>query len=145
MEQEIEFQNLRMTALEKNGDYSLSLSIASGFVDYNVTIRLERCDFEIITTDEWRATLLQAAMHNPFQLRHTALTENEQRKYLDIILHARESLVEPFLTELDHGQANGAISNMVSITSKTEYQSLRNGNWFNKNLHKHNKQLQLML
>jgi hypothetical protein len=97
-----------------------------------VIVRLEKCDFEIITTDEWRATLLQAAMHNPFQLRHTALTEIEQRKYLDIILQARESLVKSFLTELDHSQANEAISNMVYITSKTERQSLRNGNWLNQ-------------
>lgn len=131
MEQEIQFQKLRMTALEKDGDYSLNISIASGFVDFGVTVPLEKCDFEVIATDEWRATLLQAAMHNPFQLGHTALPENEQRKYLDIILHAPESLVDSFLTELDHGQANGAISNMVSITAKAEYQILRNGNWFN--------------
>ncbi|WPC75902.1 hypothetical protein [Vibrio porteresiae] len=131
MENEIKFQNLRMIALEKGGNYSLNISIASGIVDFGVTVALERRDYEVISTDELRATLLQAAMHHPFQLRQTALTENEQRKYLDIILHSPESEVENFLTELDHGPANGAISNMVHITAKRDYQSLRDGNWFN--------------
>ena len=131
MENEIKFQNLRMIALEKGGNYSLNISIASGIVDFGVTVALERRDYEVISTDELRATLLQAAMHHPFQLRQTALTENEQRKYLDIILHSPESEVENFLTELDHGPANGAISNMVRITANRDYQSLRDGNWFN--------------
>ncbi|WP_339899135.1 hypothetical protein [uncultured Gilvimarinus sp.] len=131
MENEIKFQNLRMIALEKDGDYSLNISIASGIVDFGVTVSLEKRDFEVISTNELRAALLQAAMHHPFQLRQTALSENQQRKYLDVVLHAPESEVEDFLTELDHGRANGAISNMVRITTNQDYQSLRNGNWFN--------------
>ncbi|WP_297811359.1 hypothetical protein [uncultured Methylophaga sp.] len=131
MEKKIKFQNLRMIAIAKDGDYSLKISIASGFVDFGVTVPLENRDFEIIATDEWRATLLQAAMHHPFQLKETALSKSEQKKYLDIILHAQESEVEAFLTELDHGRANGAISNMVRITAKADYQNLRDGKWFN--------------
>ncbi len=131
MEKEIKFHNLRMTALKKDRKYSLNISVDSGFVDFSVVVPLNKRDFEVIATDEWRATLLQAAMHHPFQLRRTALTADEQRKYLDIILHAPKSEVELFLTHLDHGEANGAISNMVSFAAKVEYQSLRNGFWFN--------------
>ncbi|ENM5876027.1 hypothetical protein NTE03_004024 [Vibrio mimicus] len=131
MEKEVKFQNLRMIALKKDDNYSLEISVASGFADFFVVVPLNKLDFEVIASDERRATLLQASMHHPFQLRDTALSENEQRKYLDVILHAPEVEVETFLTELDHGSANGAISNMVCITAKGEYQSLRNGNWFN--------------
>ncbi|KQB06576.1 hypothetical protein [Vibrio metoecus] len=136
MEKKVKFQNLRMIALEKDGNYSLDISVASGFAEFYVVVPLNKLDFEVIASDERRATLLQAAMHHPFQLRDTALSENEQRKYLDVILHAPEPEVENFLTELDHGSANGAISNMVRITAKSEYQSLRNGNWFNSNVPK---------
>ena len=74
--------------------------------------------------------LLQAALHRPFQLQETALDKSEQRYYLDKILHANESKVNTFLTELDHGQANGAISNMVRKASDRDIENLRNGDWF---------------
>lgn len=87
-------------------------------------------DFKIIENDKYRVALLQAALHRPFQLQETTLDKSEQRYYLDKILHANESEVNTFLTKLDHGQANGAISNMVRKSSDRDIENLRNGDWF---------------
>jgi len=128
---EIEFKKLRMIATSSGGVYRLEISIASGFVDFLVTIGLNQQDFEVIGKDEERAAFLHAALHRPFQRQKTALGEAEQRQYLDVILHGSESEVESFLTDKDHGAANGAISNMIRITCGREQSLMRQGNWFN--------------
>lgn len=130
MDNEIIFYDLRMLAKAKNGIYTLEISVESGFAEFNVTININAQDFEVIENDKYRAALLQAVLHRPFQLQKTALDENEQRYYLDKILHANESEVAALLTKLDHGQAHGAISNMLRITSDRDMEKLCNGNWF---------------
>ncbi|MGL6394614.1 hypothetical protein ACSZMV_11925 [Aeromonas veronii] len=93
---EIKFDALRMQASFCDGVYSLNISIASGFADFVVTIPLSRPDFEVIEKDIERAAFLQAALHEPFQLRATALDEVELRRYLDVILHGSKLCVEDF-------------------------------------------------
>lgn len=127
---EIVFEALRMyIALESSGA-RLFVSIASGFADFEVTLPLSDKDLQVFRTDSERPALFQAALHHPFQLRETALSETEQRRYLDIILHSPVAEVEAFLTTLDHGSANGGISNMLKITSGRDQQSMRRGTWF---------------
>ena len=126
------FENLSMAILYDSGTYSLSLSVESGFVEFTVMIPLTDKDVEAIKTDNERATFLQAALHHPFQLKETWLKNREQRHYLDKILHSSKAEVEAFLTEIDHGEANGAISNMVHITCGKDQGILRNGEWFNR-------------
>lgn len=128
---EVRFDELRMLASSCDGACLLELAIASGFADFSVTIPLRQPDFEVIERDEERAAFLQAALHDPFQLQATALGVEEQRRHLDIILHGSKSDVEEFLTEKDHGVANGAISNMVRITCGKEQSLMRRGKWFN--------------
>lgn len=130
MHKEVDYDNLRMIAKAENGIYTLMVFVSSGFADFHVTMNIEDRDFEVIENDKYRAALLQAALHRPFQLQETALDENELRYYLDKILHADESDVNAFLTKLDREQANGAISNMLRITSNRDMEKLRNGNWF---------------
>lgn len=127
---EINFDGLGMYAFVDEDSTSLCVLIASGFADFEVRIRLNEKDLRVLQTDSERAAFLQAALHQPFQLRQTALTEIEQRKYLDIILHASVAEVERFLTVLDHGVANGAISNMLRMTRGRDQQTMRNGRWF---------------
>lgn len=127
---EVKFEELRMLASSCDGAYLLEIAIASGFADFVVTIPLSRIDFEVIEGDKERAAFLQAALHDPFQLKATALGATEQRRYLNIILHGSESYVEAFLTEKDHGIANGAISNMVYMTCGKEQSLMRQGKWF---------------
>ena len=127
----IVFKNLRMIATSNKGEHILSISVESGFVGFEVSISLTKEDFAVIESENERAAFLQAALHHPFQLKETRLGDAEQRRYLDMILHAPESEVEHFLTDLDHGAANGAISNMVRITCGKDQALLRCGQWFN--------------
>jgi hypothetical protein len=126
----IKFNNLRMTAIENDGKYFLEICVASGHTDFTIGINIEEHDFNVIETDEERSSFLHAAFHHPFQLKDTSLNEGEQRHYLDIIIHSTKSEVEKFLTEMDNGSAHGAVSNMVSITSKRDYSLIREGHWF---------------
>ncbi|MES9934585.1 MAG: hypothetical protein ABW162_17420 [Candidatus Sedimenticola sp. PURPLELP] len=128
---EVKYDNLRMKASACGEAYSMDLVVASGFTDFIVTIRLNQRDFEVIENIEERAALLCAALHHPFQLRETALNELEQRNYLEVILHEATPVVEHFLTEKDHGNANGAISNFMQITTGREQSLMRKGQWFN--------------
>ena len=126
------FRNLRMILLSNEEGFSLDLGVASGHVDFSVSIKLTEEDYLVINTDEERAAFLQAAFHDPFQLKETWLTESEQRMYLDTILHSTTETIEAFLTEKDHGRANGSISNMVRITLGRDQSILRAGEWFEK-------------
>jgi len=130
MDKKIIFYDLRMLAIAEKGIYILEISVESGFAEFNVNININAQDFEAIENDKYRAILLNAALHRPFQLKETALQETDQRYYLDKILHADESEVNVFLTKLDHGQANGAISNMVCKASNRDSKKLRSGDWF---------------
>lgn len=126
----IVFHNLRMVLQSNDNDFSLDLCVSSGVIDFSITISLLEKDYAVIEKDEERAVFLQAALHRPFQLKDTWLTESEQRHYLDIILHAPKTEVELFLTEKDHGRANGAISNAMNITSGRDQSEMRSGSWF---------------
>ena len=130
MDRKIIFYDLRMLAKVENGVYILDISVESGFAEYSVLIDINAQDFEVIENDKYRAVLLKAALHQPFQLKETVLDKGEQRHYLDIILHADESKVNVFLTKLDHGQAYGAISNMVRKVSNKDVERLWKGDWF---------------
>lgn len=126
------FKDLRMSVLSENGEHSLSLCVESGFVEFVVSIALTEDDLRVIKNDPERASFLQAALHHPFQLKETRLESNELRHYLDMILHSKKSDSESFLTEIDHGRAHGAISNMVRITCGKDQCLLRQGQWFNR-------------
>lgn len=119
-----------MRASSHDEVYSLELAVSSGFADFFVTISLSRPDFEVLEQDEERAAFLQAALHDPFQLQSTVLSATEQRQYLDVILHGSRSDAEAFLTDKDHGRANGAVSNMVHLTCGYEQSLMRSGIWF---------------
>ena len=126
------FENLRMAISCDNGEHSLSLSVESGFIGFDVTIPLIEQDVAVLESDTERAAFLQAALHHPFQLKETRLDRAGQRYYLDRILHSPKSEVEDFLTNIDHGRANGAISNMVNTTCNKDHWKLRKGQWFNQ-------------
>ncbi|WP_153039180.1 hypothetical protein [Microbulbifer sp. Q7] len=130
---EIKFNELYMSASKDGEMYFLELYIASGHMEYEVKVELEKIDFEILEKDAERAVFVHAALHHPFQSGSSALTKEKQREYLDIILHASKPEVEKFLTEKDHGSANGAVSNMVRITKQRDQSIMRQGKWFIEN------------
>ncbi|MGP5069750.1 MULTISPECIES: hypothetical protein [Psychrobacter] len=65
MDKEIIFYDLRMLAKAENGAYTLSISVESGFAEYNVIIDINAQDFKIIENDKYRVALLQAARAFP--------------------------------------------------------------------------------
>lgn len=125
---QIKFDDLLMIATSGE-NYSLNVCIASGVATFDISIKLNHQDFAVIAENYERAALLQAAFHRPFQLEATALSEKEQRHYLDIILHGSKATVAAFLTERDL-DSNGAISNMLRITCDRDPGELRKGHWF---------------
>lgn len=127
----IQYDKLRMVAIAADNNYTMTLSVASGFADFPVSISISKADFDVIKTNEERAALLCAAMHHPFQLSETRLSPVEQKHYLSVVLHAPVAEAEAFLTEKDHGTANGAISNYMRLTYGREQSQMRLGKWFN--------------
>lgn len=128
----IVFEHLGMTVLTHEGQHWLSLCVASGHMEFEVALPLTDEDRAVIEADEERAAFLQAALHQPFQLKETRLGDLEQRLYLDTILHAPRKEVEAFLTQKDQGRANGAISNMLRLTCRRDCDSMRSGQWFKR-------------
>ncbi|OBP14491.1 hypothetical protein A5320_12035 [Rheinheimera sp. SA_1] len=119
-----------MQATKDGETYNLEFLVASGHMEYEVSVELEMRDFLVLENDSERAAFLQATLHYPFQAGRSALTKEKLREYLDVILHASQSEVERFLTDMDHGIANGAISNMVRITKQRDQYLMRQGKWF---------------
>ena len=130
---ELIFNDLYMSATNDGEIYFLELYVASGHMEYEVKLKLEKRDFKVLEIDSERAVFLQAALHHPFQGGKSALNEDQQREYLDTILHSSKSEVEKFLTDKDHGSANGSISNMVRITKQRDQSLMRQGTWFIEN------------
>ena len=128
----IVFKQLRMSIKARFGRYLLTLGVDSGIVSFCVDLRISRKDYLVLEADGERRSLLQAALHQPFQLQETTLSRTEQRKYLDSILHASKKETEDFLTALDRECANGAISNMVRITSGKDPAMMQDGMWFDR-------------
>ena len=128
---EIMFKHLKMSIQSRLfGRYLLNLAVDSGIVSFTVDLPITYKDYLVIKTDGERASFLQAALHQPFQLQETRLGRAEQRRYLDAILHAPKNETEEFLAKLDRGRANGAIANMLRITSGKDSAAIRNGEWF---------------
>jgi hypothetical protein len=128
---EVKYNSLRMMAFASGEGHKMELSVESGFASFTVSVTINQRDFDVIKQNEERAALLCAAMHHPFQLRETKLNQDEQRHYLDVILHSPTHEVEKFLTKKDHGSANGAISNFIRLTYDREQSLMRQGKWFN--------------
>ena len=107
----------------------LDILVASGHLDRNCTFPISERHLEALRDDE-RYLFLFAALHHPFQLPDTELDPAQVATYLDTILFAPHNEVEAFLTDLDHGRANGAISNLVHIYAGADGPALRAGHWF---------------
>jgi hypothetical protein len=114
----------------RDGDrLELDMLVASGHMDRNCTAPITERHLVALHNHE-RYLLLFAALHHPFQLPETELDAAGVTTYLDTILLGPEEAVNVFLTDLDHGQANGAISNLVHLCSRADIAPMRAGTWF---------------
>ncbi|WP_299050054.1 DUF6357 family protein [uncultured Nocardioides sp.] len=116
--------------VRRDGHLLLTMMVASGHMDRSVALPVAERHVPVLRDDATRYWLLHAALHSPYQLRDTELDADELATYLDTILLAPADEVEEFLTALDHGRANGAISNIVSIFTHADRLAMRDGRWF---------------
>jgi hypothetical protein len=116
--------------LRRGESLVLEMLVASGHLDRRCTFPISERHLAVLRDDDVRYLLLFAALHHPSQLRETELAPAEVEVYLDTILAAPREEVAAFLTSLDRGRANGAISNLVHLVSGVELSGLRAGRWF---------------
>lgn len=116
--------------VRRDGRLVLRLHVASGHMDRNADLVVEHEHAEVLARDERRYYLLYCALHHPYQLATTELDPPTLRQWLDTVLLAPEVEASAFLTDLDHGWAHGAVSNLMSITTGVDRLRLRDGEWF---------------
>lgn len=104
--------------------------VASGFADRICELAITEADLAVLAADEERYWFLFAALHHPYQLTETYLGDAELARWCRVILHGSRPETEAFLTRLDYGRANGAVSNLLRIFCGAEAARLRAGSWF---------------
>ncbi|MBT0959311.1 hypothetical protein IV417_18125 [Alphaproteobacteria bacterium KMM 3653] len=105
------------------------MPVASGHADRHFSFEIKARDLAVLEQDAERYWCLYAALHHPYQLKETELGPAMRAKYFETILHGTPKQAEAFLTQLDHGAAKGAISNLVSICMKRDQAPMRAGQW----------------
>ena len=81
----IVFKQLRMSIKARLGRYLLTLGVDSGIVSFCVDLRISRKDYLVLEADGERRSLLQAALHQPFQLQETTLSRTERSVRLSVV------------------------------------------------------------
>jgi hypothetical protein len=119
--------------IRRDNQLELHMLVASGHAGRSCVFPLTDRHLEAAQAEPDRYLFAYAALHHPFQLAKTELPPDEVGIYLDRILLAPEGEVETFLTDLDHGRANGALSNLVHLCSEASYERMRSGRWFAAN------------
>ncbi|MCP1308531.1 hypothetical protein [Paenibacillus tyrfis] len=115
--------------VERDGILIYYLPVESGFVSYHFEFQISEDHFHVLRDDEERYYFLFSALHHPFQLAATRLSDAEVNEYFDLVLFGDRALVENFLTEKDR-ESNGAISNLVRILCERDQKEMMAGNWF---------------
>ncbi|RXV69534.1 hypothetical protein D1006_31335 [Burkholderia stabilis] len=115
--------------IERDGRLLYRIDIESGHASFHREFPVDRDAVRVLRDDAERYYFLFAALHHPYQLRATNLSDAERERYFSTILFAGRDEVEAFLTQLDRG-SNGAVSNLLRIFTQADYGQLRAGRWF---------------
>lgn len=118
------------SVLHTGGRLVYEIYVASGHFDRVERLPITEAHAEVLSVDPRRYWLLFTALHHPYQLVETRLDPEQLTNYLDTILFATPAVVEGFLTDLDHGSANGALSNLLRIVLNADHPQMRAGRWF---------------
>ncbi|MGJ0121118.1 DUF6357 family protein [Williamsia sp. MIQD14] len=118
------------SVLRAGGELVYEIYIASGHADRVERLPISERHAQVLRTDAKRYWFLFTALHDPYQLTETRLSADRLSEYLDTILLAEPAVVEAFLTDLDHGSANGALSNLLRIFVDADRERMREGHWF---------------
>ncbi|MFT4201950.1 hypothetical protein [Gordonia sp. (in: high G+C Gram-positive bacteria)] len=115
--------------IERDGQLVYDIPIDSGVVSFSREFPIGPDEFRVLRDDVERYYFLFAALHHPYQLAETNLSEAERQRVFRTILFGSRDEVEAYLTAAD-GAGNGAISNLVGIVTQADYRELRAGRWF---------------
>lgn len=116
--------------LRRDGRLLFEIYVASGHLDRIEELPITERHAAVLCTDAERYWFLFTALHHPYQLASTRLSDARLGEYLDTVLCAPRAETERFLTDLDHGTANGALSNLLRIAVDGDHTRMRAGRWF---------------
>ncbi|MDR8031118.1 hypothetical protein KPA93_09625 [Burkholderia cenocepacia] len=115
--------------IEQDGRLLYRIHIESGHASFDRDFPVEPDAVRVLRDDAERYYFLFAALHHPYQLSATNLSDAERERYFGTILFAGRDEVEAFMTECDRA-SNGAVANLLSIFTQADYRQLREGRWF---------------
>ncbi|MBN3843785.1 hypothetical protein [Burkholderia sp. Ac-20349] len=115
--------------IERDGGLLYRINIESGHASFYRDFPVDPDAVRVLSDDAERFYFLYAALHHPYQLSATNLSDTERERYFSTILFAGRDDVEAFMTELDRA-SNGAVANLLRIFTQADYRQLRAGRWF---------------
>ncbi|VWB91966.1 hypothetical protein BLA13014_04276 [Burkholderia aenigmatica] len=115
--------------IERDGGLLYRIYIESGHASFYRDFPVDPDAVRVLSDDAERFYFLFAALHHPYQLSATNLSDTERERYFGTILFAGRDDVEAFMTELDRA-SNGAVANLLRIFTQADYRQLRAGRWF---------------
>ena len=115
--------------IEQDGRLLYRIHIESGHASFYRDFPVEPDAVHVLRDDAERYYFLFAALHHPYQLSETNLSDAERERYFSTILFAGRDAVEAFMTDRDRA-SNGAVANLLRIFTQADYRQLRDGRWF---------------
>ncbi|WP_176045785.1 hypothetical protein [Burkholderia sp. BCC1644] len=115
--------------IERDGRLLYRIYIESGHASFYRDFPVDPDAVRVLRDDAERYYFLFAALHRPYQLSVTNLSDAERERYFSTILLAGRDEVEAFMSELDRA-SNGAVANLPRIFTQADYRQLRAGRWF---------------
>ncbi|WP_396330893.1 hypothetical protein [Burkholderia anthina] len=117
--------------IERDGRLLYRIDIESGHASFYREFPVDPDAVRVLRDDAERYYFLFAALHHPYQLRATNLSDAERERYFRTILFADRDAVEAFMTACDRA-SNGAVANLLRILTQADCRQLRAGRWFDQ-------------
>ncbi|HIH2747782.1 hypothetical protein L3V59_18635 [Burkholderia aenigmatica] len=115
--------------IERDGRLLYRIYIESGHASFYHDFPVDPDAVRVLRDDAERFYFLFVALHHPYQLSATNLSDAERERYFSTILFAGRDEVEALMTELDRA-SNGAVANLLRIFTQADSRQLRAGRWF---------------
>ncbi|MDN7429312.1 hypothetical protein [Burkholderia sp. AU45388] len=115
--------------IEQDGCLLYRIYIESGHASFYRDFPVDLEVVRVLRDAAERYYFLFAALHHPYQLSATNLSDAERGRYFSTILFAGRDEVEAFMTALDRA-SNGAVANLPRIFTQADYRQPREGRWF---------------
>lgn len=95
------------------------MPVDSSFMSYAFSFPMTQADFDVLRSDPQRAALLYGALHHPFQLAATRLSDMQTAGLMQLVLHAPLDDVAAALNIRNRDSRN-AIYHLAAMFSKLD-------------------------